>query len=141
LPIKECPLKIQEFYDMVKDNNPFIITGSCKRCGKCCYFLDKRPELGGTRKPCEHLSFDAEGLAVCNIYENRPDICRDFPQVRNREDEDWFNDCGYTIVMGLDDETHTRLNELNILCHDCNVENLEECQARIDAIREILYGA
>lgn len=29
--------------------------------------------------PCEHLSYDDEGLALCAIYENRMDRCKNFP--------------------------------------------------------------
>lgn len=46
----------------------YEIRGECNRCGICC-------ELEG----CEHLERDEEGLAVCSIYAERMDMCKNFP--------------------------------------------------------------
>ena len=42
--------------------------GDCNRCGKCCIV-----------QGCEHLSFQG-GLAICNIYKNRFDYCKLWPE-------------------------------------------------------------
>lgn len=50
----------------------YVLKGSCNRCGKCC-------EVEDDGLPCEHLSYDEEGLAVCAIYEDRWPRCHNFP--------------------------------------------------------------
>ncbi len=75
-------------------------TFRCKRCGHCCrlkvklnrYDIEKLKENGlkkyisnGYLKQingyCPFLTLK-KGLAGCNIYNNRPDICRKFPEKR-----------------------------------------------------------
>jgi len=43
--------------------------GSCKRCGWCC-------EYHG----CPDVIYDEKGMAICTIYDDRPDRCRVFPE-------------------------------------------------------------
>jgi len=59
-----------------------IRKGKCNRCGKCCDY--------GGKWPCEYLRFDGD-IAICNIYENRPKVCRLYPQRL----EDVFEGCGF----------------------------------------------
>jgi len=47
----------------------YVRMGKCNRCGWCCEY-----------RGCEHLSYDEDEKAVCNIYENRPQECRVFPE-------------------------------------------------------------
>jgi Fe-S-cluster containining protein len=46
----------------------------CTKCGACCV----APDISSLRKPvgvrCEHLLPDN----LCAVYENRPQICRDY---------------------------------------------------------------
>ena len=66
----------------------------CKRCGDCCQsgtllkqstkaekllfrFIYKLMGEDINSKACPHLEF-VMGLAVCKIYENRPQFCRDY---------------------------------------------------------------
>jgi hypothetical protein len=44
--------------------------GRCVRCGWCCEY----------RVCPEHLSYDEEGKALCGIYGEHPDECKNFPQ-------------------------------------------------------------
>jgi Fe-S-cluster containining protein len=48
--------------------------GECTRCGACCV----APDIAGLDKPlgirCRHLGDDN----LCGIYEDRPQICRDY---------------------------------------------------------------
>lgn len=46
----------------------YMRRGQCNRCGWCCSYSN-----------CEHLTFDGE-VAICKIYEDRPERCRLFPQ-------------------------------------------------------------
>lgn len=51
----------------------------CKRCGSCCHF--ERKIVDGKiidSDPCPFLSFDDKGLASCDIYENRPFVCKNY---------------------------------------------------------------
>jgi len=66
--------------------------GECNRCGKCCQVYAN----------CEFLIFE-DGKPVCKIYENRPQICQDFPQ--NPIDIKDFLECGYKFVGGDPVET------------------------------------
>lgn len=70
-------------------------TGSCSRfCGRCCSLshwrahplydtvkdiLESAPFTGMKENgDCNHLEWK-NGMAVCSIYDTRPDICREFP--------------------------------------------------------------
>lgn len=67
--------------------------GSCNRfCGRCCSITlwEQHPDYDARLKPLfdqlgkndrgECLNLDwVNGVAVCSIYENRPEICRTFP--------------------------------------------------------------
>ncbi len=85
-----------------------MIGDYCSRCGECCsssplvrvtrrdtikwYFTGRKDIMDSTRKEngirhirlrdngeCIYLSFDYEGLAVCDIYDSRPLLCRMHP--------------------------------------------------------------
>lgn len=46
---------------------------SCNKCGNCCRFIGSIKELEGFADEngiCKHLKGN-----LCNIYENRPDVC------------------------------------------------------------------
>lgn len=42
--------------------------------------VDEHTNLVGMDRPCRFLAFDDEGKATCLMYENRPEICRRFPE-------------------------------------------------------------
>lgn len=71
----------------------FERTGSCLRwCGRCCSVAlwEQHPDYGSRLKPifdvlgknsrgeCAKLRW-VNGMAVCESYENRPEVCRVFP--------------------------------------------------------------
>ncbi|RJP58887.1 MAG: hypothetical protein C4541_07155 [Candidatus Auribacter fodinae] len=58
-------------------------SGQCNRCGECCTILNA----------CPFVSFDASGLAVCAIYEVRPDSCKQYPRANNQ----LCPSCGYSF--------------------------------------------
>ena len=90
---------------------------SCIQCGQCCttaqisiivsedlahYYSNFGVETFGDGKGnlvcrfrvptvCKHLLRDKKGKASCAIYENRPQICRDYPMKNSK----LHNECGY----------------------------------------------
>lgn len=58
---------------------------SCFRCGKCCQNLSpdvwKKGDADGNgeQQDCGKLIF-IEGEAFCEVYDNRPQICIDYPK-------------------------------------------------------------
>jgi hypothetical protein len=96
-------------FSLLKKKKPLKITGRCMACGKCCQsiilfhrgspvkspaqfekLVKKKPfyrslsmvsqnaRTGVLYFSCEHLGADNR----CRIYENRPDICRNYPASR-----------------------------------------------------------
>jgi len=55
--------------------------GSCKRCGKCCYYWNGVKSEGGKLQPCKHLINNGDGTFTCAIYDKpeRPRICVECP--------------------------------------------------------------
>ena len=53
----------------------------CLRCGTCCT-LYNATDGSGTR--CPYLMFEGD-VAVCSVYENRPEICKTFPDPNKGE--------------------------------------------------------
>jgi len=67
----------------------FIRVGYCNKCGRCCEAPSKeRVEAyhkAGFECEVQHLSgcpyeMVVEGKITCTDYDNRPRMCRDFPQ-------------------------------------------------------------
>ena len=57
----------------------------CIRCGLCCYLhREFRLEKKVFSNPCEHLSH-VNGIPTCDIYEDRPQLCRDYFCMDNPE--------------------------------------------------------
>ena len=80
--------------------------GACRRfCGACCRlssFKDNPlvvaqfPGVGPDGDSCQHLSWQ-NGMAVCGIYENRPDLCKVFPHAPVAIDT--IPECGYRFIQ------------------------------------------
>ena len=82
--------------------------GDCRRCGRCCAgdkispgeFADDENVREFVRiigTDCEHLMQDSENRAVCGIYPDRPQVCRDFPA--GPDDLDLIDGvCGFHFV-------------------------------------------
>ncbi len=87
------PQKVKD--EIIKFRAIYNRTGSCHRCGKCCYFYV--PETG-KRVACQYLSFDSEDLFICAIYDTRPKPCTNFPQARDFN-ETYYDDCGFNWVI------------------------------------------
>lgn len=51
----------------------------CVKCGHCCETLQtvKDEKIGRYIIPCTHHNAETK---LCNIYEDRPDICKNFPE-------------------------------------------------------------
>lgn len=52
----------------------------CLRCGRCCYnggdmYTLEPPESG----KCPYISYDENGLAVCDMQHDKPTVCREYP--------------------------------------------------------------
>lgn len=91
----------------------YIRKGECKRCGSCCSYIDKE----GKKQPCKYLSFDKDGLAICSIYETRPNRCRDFPpkpDVTHKHPE-----CGYYFEIDTSLKYDTAIARLDDMCAIC----------------------
>lgn len=41
--------------------------------------VDENNAEVGFNSPCRHLKFNERGKAFCEIYEDRPEICKNFP--------------------------------------------------------------
>lgn len=120
----------EEFWELIKNNNPFVHEGECNRCGKCCYWKgstklpDGSNDPNSPRFPCPHLSFDKEGLAVCNIYgtDEYPEECAAFPMFpfTEMDAEEYYKDCTMRAVV---DESLSRTEfyeKLNVKCQYCS---------------------
>ena len=76
----------------------------CTRCGACCV----APDISSLGKPlgvrCEHLTADN----LCAVYENRPQICRDYAA-------DWL--CERIAAPTLDErvDKYLRLFDLQVV--------------------------
>ena len=127
-----------ETWSVVKENNPWKKAGECIRCGKCCYVYDKHPKKGGKRIACEHLRFENE-IAVCDIYEDRPETCSEFPLIPylSKQDKEWFKGCGYYFTTNIEEETHEAIKKLNIYCNLCKKGNKDFCPRRIKFLEDI----
>lgn len=58
----------KKIYGMDKKNLRYKRKGECKRCGWCCEYRE-----------CEDLIYE-DNVAICTIYEDRPQACKLFPQ-------------------------------------------------------------
>ena len=125
-------------YEFIKANNIWVRHGECSRCGKCCYVYHKRDTEAG-RIPCEHLEFNNEGLAVCKLGDNKPQICKDFPLYPFREaDKDFFKDCTYYWELDISLSKEEALERLNKICTIlCTLESKESCVEREITVNQI----
>jgi len=101
--------------------------GKCKRCGRCCrgHYVIRGHSLKVIREnavimginpteidpylrilkqyDCPHLRWEERNgkrIAVCAIYEKRPQCCRDYPSTP----ADLLPGCGFSFVEQLDRE-------------------------------------
>jgi len=101
----------------------YLRVGRCKRCGRCCrghrairghnlkvlrdtaIILGNDPEivdellyqLKDASLDCKHLRWKVKNgrrIAVCAIYDRRPQYCRDYPA----EPADLIEGCGYRFI-------------------------------------------
>ncbi len=61
--------------------------GECNRCGACCEILYK----------CPFVKKQADGTALCGIYEDRPNACRYFP-IDQRDLLEVRGTCSYYFI-------------------------------------------
>jgi uncharacterized cysteine cluster protein YcgN (CxxCxxCC family) len=122
----------------IEDNQIWIRHGYCNRCGLCCYTFKGTICEENKVGPCKYLSFDENGLAVCDNYENRHQSCKDFPLIRySFNDRKYFEQqCTYywTLNTGLTVEEALK-RQIN-LCNICRDQN-KYCQNRLDVINQI----
>ena len=73
----------------------------CTKCGACCI----APDIAALNKPlgerCPHLTAEL----LCGIYENRPQICRDYAA-------DWL--CDRIAAPTLDERVHNYLKVFDL---------------------------
>lgn len=79
----------------------------CSKCGICCRNIDKIPELSDFHNGdgiCIHLNRNN----LCNIYENRPDVCNvekmyqlKYKDVISRDEYEKMNMEGCRILQQL----------------------------------------
>ena len=82
----------------------------CKRCGNCCYFNQVWDGEKVIRtNPCPHLYF-VENVAVCAIYDTRPEICKffscDVDVFSRRPDLTTWSSKGVKKALGLEYESN-----------------------------------
>lgn len=121
--------EFQEHYSKLKkyleDHPIFIRSGECVRCGECC-------------KGCPNLSYDKDGLAVCDMYEERPQVCKDTPLYplwsqwghnADKDRTDRFSKCGYRWELNPE-YSYTEIQEvLDYICDNfCVVP--ENCRGK-----------
>jgi len=132
-------LTIEEYdaiVNFIKDNNIFIRSGSCNRCGMCCSSIyDKHPDLGGVKIPCSHLSFDGKGLATCDIHEGvRPQICIDNPIYPTAcMVPEAIESCGYSWKVNSELKKEDALKMFDRICSLC----YRPCTWKDEVIKEI----
>lgn len=88
--------------------------GFCLQCGKCCnvnHFIFENSTMVSN----PHISFDEDGWCIhidedhklCTIYDDRPDICRQFPKSWEELNRLLYK-CGYyfpRIFTPLEDQS------------------------------------
>ena len=57
----------------------------CKRCGRCCMHMHS----DDTGMPCEFLLVEG-GMATCLIHDNKPEVCRRYPDHPDFDGEPCF---------------------------------------------------
>ncbi len=107
--------------EFVRDNNVFIRSGECLRCGKCCYAYD-RVEEPREIIPCKDLSYDEKGIASCGREGiNKPQICIECPIYPH---QCTFNEaiagCGYTWTVNPALSKTEALEKFNRICDLCD---------------------
>jgi hypothetical protein len=89
-----CPRRSREnrFRKEWVQSNIARRTGQCHRCGACCRM--------GFR--CPSLKYDADGQALCEIYDKRTNAsCRDFPMSERdltERDKVCTRPCGFSFA-------------------------------------------
>lgn len=92
------------------------MTFPCTRCGLCCRYAGRVPELKAMALPngtCRHLTSDS----LCAIYDERPDICRlDRSKPPSADEREWYKAnaeaCNRLIVgFGADEKYLVKLEE------------------------------
>ena len=83
-----------------------VRVGECSQCGACCDNFRALcnaqemtrmgvPFVMGDHFPC-YKSHTEEGKSICEIYETRPRMCRDFPWCEENLID--FPECAFTFV-------------------------------------------
>lgn len=103
----------------VPERMEYEITGSCKKCGKCCnymysfdtytekefkimqfiypaykrFYIKGKDELGNFIFACKHVS--EEGL--CTVYDKRLPMCKRYPAPKILYPAKMHEGCGFTV--------------------------------------------
>ena len=111
----------KDIVDDIKLHLNFIRSGSCKRCGKCCYVWVGKENIGIERSACDHLEFDGEGLAVCNLGEDKLEGCKAYPMRPHAlgYDSEYFKDCGYSFTLRTDLTKEQMIANMDYVCSLC----------------------
>ena len=83
-----------------------VRVGECSQCGKCCdnerakIVMDRLSALGipyrvAPHYPCYHSHYE-DGKSICDIYDERPEFCRQFPM--SEEDLLDYLECSYRFI-------------------------------------------
>ena len=114
-------ITIEEYWKkihFITDNNIFIRSGSCNKCGKCCWIFDNHPLEGGVRKPCKHL----DGK-LCSVHDQKAEICiiaemnPIYPTICMVSDA--VDTCGYSWIINTGFSRKKALLKFKTICETC----------------------
>lgn len=116
--IKSVYYEILSYF--VTEKVDYKISGSCKKCGKCCkeircyglknekefkfmqflfphykrFYIHKTDKDGNLVLTCRYL--DDNGL--CGVYEKRPLLCRNYPKRSISFNAEMIEGCGFNVL-------------------------------------------
>ena len=131
----------QEDVDDIKKHLNFVRNGSCKRCGNCCYIWNGKESK--ERVTCKHLYFDGNGLAICDLGENKPAGCKAYPMRPHAlgNDIDYFKDCGYIFTLRTDLTKQEMIDNLSYVCSKCLGGNIPIFCAKRQDLEDIINAS
>lgn len=116
--IKSCWWEFLSYF--VTQKQTYEIKGECKKCGKCCdtiysaytysekefkfmqfifpsykrFYMKGKDEFGNIVFGCKYLNKNG----LCEVYEKRPLMCRNYPAKKLAKYGQMPDGCGYKII-------------------------------------------
>lgn len=115
--LKSCYWEFLSYF--VPERQSYEITGNCNKCGKCCetiyaaymysedefklmqkifpsykrFYIKYKDTNGNLVFGCKYLTEEN----LCGDYENRPSVCKKYPQKRLAKYAEMPDGCGYKV--------------------------------------------